>query len=165
MYKSSCSALLSILLIGGVLAGACNPEVRKLKGRDDEAEAAGGGHQVSSGGDDGRAGEPAAGSANGGSGGSSSSAGTGAGGTGVNAGTAGVGVMVPSVVSAGCGKLVAGADPDFTLPPNYDAMKAYPVQLGCAEGTPDTVCLATCEALERLREEVCVNLDPVAGCP
>lgn len=168
MNKSSWFAVLSILLIGGVLAEACNPAVRKIKSRDEEAAAGGEGGQsgvagsleMSSGGDSGSPGEPVT---NGGS------AGSGAGGSGTagsaSGGTAGVGGGAPSGISAGCGKAPLDADPDFTLPPNYDATTPYPVQLACAEGTPDTVCLATCEALPRLREEACVNLDPVAGCP
>ena len=81
---------------------------------------------------------------------------------GVSGGSGGV---APGGKSAGCGKIPTGADADYTLPPDYDFTNAYPVVLGCTAGTPETVCIASCDALDRVRDAVCVTLDPVPGCP
>ena len=182
--RSAGTAILSVgtaaVLAASLLSGACNPGVSKRKVRDYEAGAGGespsragaaGAQEVPNGGDAPAAPEPTTGGTGvGGSGGAgtassgSSSGGTGTAGTLAAAGQGGTGGVAPGAKSAGCGKLPTDADPDFTLPPGYDPNNAYPVVLGCADGTPDTVCMASCDALDHVRDAACVTLDPVVGC-
>lgn len=165
------------ILAASLLSGACNPEVRKRKAREYEAGAAGdspapagtaGAGEVTSGGAGGDAPEPTMGGTGvGGSGGAATgpSGGSSSGGASTGGVSGGSGGVAPGGKSAGCGKIPTGADADYTLPPDYDFTNAYPVVLGCTAGTPETVCIASCDALDRVRDAVCVTLDPVPGCP